>query len=41
MIFPNLFAIEDAKIMETAAIILVTKKIDPNVPSGRVNLSLK
>jgi len=41
LIFPNLFAIEEARIIDIAAMILVTKNKDPNLPSPRWNLSLK
>jgi hypothetical protein len=41
LIFPNLFAIEEARIIDMAAMILVTKNKDPNFPSPRLNLSLK
>jgi hypothetical protein len=41
LIFPNLFAIEEARIIDIAAMILVTKNKDPNFPSPRLNLSLK
>jgi hypothetical protein len=41
LMFPNLFAIEDARSMEIEPMILVTKKMEPSFPSGRWNLSLK
>lgn len=39
--FPNLFAIEDAKSTDIAAMILVTKNRDPSFPSWRSYLSRK
>lgn len=39
--FPNLFEIDEARSIETAAIMLVTKKRDPSFPSCKSNLSLK
>jgi hypothetical protein len=37
--FPILFAIEEAMIIEMAAIMLVVKKRDPSLPSSRPNFS--
>lgn len=39
--FPNLFAIEDARSMEIAAMMLVVKKREPSFPGSRLNLSWK
>lgn len=41
LIFPNLLAIDEAKSMETAAMMLVVKKSDPSFPSSSLNLSWK
>jgi hypothetical protein len=38
---PILFAIEEARSMEMAAIMLVTKNNEPSLPPLRSNLSLK
>jgi len=35
LIFPNRFAIDDARSMEMEPMILVTKKMEPSFPSGR------
>jgi hypothetical protein len=40
-IFPNLLAIEEARSMEAAAMMLVVKNRDPSLPSSRPNFSLK
>ena len=41
LIFPNLFAMEDARSIDAAAMILVVKNSEPSVPSCILNLSLK
>ena len=41
MTLPIRFAIEDATSVEAAAMLLVTKKIVPNAPSGKLNLRWK
>ena len=38
---PNLFAIDDATSIDTAAMMLVVKKREPNSPGSRLNLSWK
>lgn len=41
MTFPNLLAIDEAKSIEIAAMMLVVKKREPNFSSLRLNLSKK
>lgn len=41
LIFPNRFAIDEARIIEAAAMMLVVKKREPSMPSLRPNFCLK
>jgi len=41
LIFPNLFAIEEATSIDAAAMMLVVKKREPSIPSLRSNFFLK
>jgi hypothetical protein len=41
LIFPNLLAIDEAKSIDIAAMMLVVKKMVPNFPSVSLNLSKK